>query len=195
MIDQDFLEVQNNQNDHFDWWRGIKKRINDNMKISKIIGAVVLIIILLIGGFYVFKNKVWKIGQEKQQEIKLKNVVTPQITKIPEDKLQKEMPVGFPKEIPLNGKTKVIESYDAAYAQNQNIKQATINFESSKSIKENYDFYSKWAKDNKWEIKDSKQENPMSLYGQKNQTILNITIIPKTSPNTKSEVNITYGEF
>ena len=160
---------------------------------KNIIGIVVLIVVLIAGGFFVYKNKSWKFRKEN---IIPKNVVTPQVTKVSEDKLQKEMPLGFPKDIPLNGKVKIIESYNAAYAQNQNIKQSTINFESKNTSKENYDFYSKWSKDNKWKVSsNSKQENLMSLYLQKNQTTLNITIIPKTSSNTKSEVNVTYMEI
>jgi len=180
MSDQDFLEVKNSR---------------QNLPNKNIIGIVVLVIFLIAGGFFVYKTQTRKQKQE-QENVILKNVVTPEITKILPDKLQKETPLGFPKDILLNGKIKIIESYNASYAQNPNIKQATISFESLKSIQENYDFYSGWAKDNKWEIQTSyEQGNLMSLYAQKNQMTFNVAIIPKTSGNTKSEVNISYAEF
>lgn len=179
MINQDFLET-------------LKTKSGSN---KNIISVAVLIVVLLIGGFFVFKNKV---GTEppNQSENVPKTVVTPEVVRIPEDRLQKELPVDFPKEMLFNGKIRTIESYGEGYAQNPNIKQATTKFNSSKSMQENYDFYLKWAKDNKWEITNSPiQDNLASLYGQKNQAILNIVITPKISGKIKSEVNITYGEM
>jgi len=167
------------------------KQNNPNKNIAAV---VVLVIVLVAGGYFIFQNKIWNLKEKRMKDMP-KNVVTPQIARVSANNLQKEMPANFPKEIPLNGKIKVIESYSAAYP-NSTTKQSTISFQSSKTSKENYDFYSKWAKDNKWEIKNSlKQENLMSLYLQKNQTVLNITINPKTSSNAKSEVNVTYAEF
>ena len=175
MTDQDYLENKNYPN-------------------KNIIGIVVLILVLAIGGYFVFKNSGSK--KIKPQEVIPKPVATPEIVRIPEDRLQKEMPVGFPKELSFNGKIRTIESYSEGYAQNPNLKQATTKFNSSKTMQENYDFYLKWAKDNEWGIINSpKQDNLSSLYAQKNQATLNIVIIPKISGKINSEVNITYGEM
>ncbi len=163
---------------------------------QKNVKIILLLIVVLLAGYFLYEKSFFVKKEENKPQEPIKKIITPQVTKISEDKLQKELPQSFLLTLPLNGKTKIIESYNLGYTQNPNIKQATTKFESSKTTKENYDFYEKWAKDNKWEIKNSsKQDNLMSLYGQKNQTILNITIIPKTLDNAKSEVNITYAEF
>lgn len=146
---------------------------------KNVITVVVLILILLIGGFFVYKNKITKkMGQETQE---IKTIVTPEVTRVSEDKLQKEMPVGFPKDIPLNGKIKNVESYSATYP-NSTAKQATISFESKNTPKQNYDFYLKFAKDNKWElISSSDQETMKSIYLRKDNKDLNIIINDKIS--------------
>ena len=154
-----------------------------NIPNKNVIG-VVLIVVVIVGGYFVFKNQTPK---SKQEEQKPKTVVIPQFARVSANNLQKELPINFPKEIPLNGKTKVLESYSATYP-NLTAKQSTISFQSSKTPKENYDFYDKWAKDNEWKtLNSSQQENLMSLYFQKNQTTLNIVI--------NNKINITYAEI
>ena len=98
MSDQDFLEVKNS-------------RQNNSNK--NIIGIVVLIIVLIAAGFFVYKNQTQK---QEQENVILKNVVTPEITKILPDKLQKETPLGFPKDILLNGKIKIIPHKNRSYS-------------------------------------------------------------------------------
>ena len=90
-----------------------------------IVGVIVLVIVLLVGGYFVFKNSGSK--RLKPQEIIPKPLVTPEVARISEDRLQKELPQDFLKEIPLNGKVKIIESYSATYP-NSTVKQSTISF-------------------------------------------------------------------
>lgn len=153
--------------------------ISDKIKIT----AVVVIIAVLAVVFYA--ARVVRGPEQGKQEIK--NIVTPEVVRISEDNLQKEMPQGFPESIPLNGNTKVIESYSATYP-NLTAKQSTISFESKNTQKQNYDFYLKWAKDNKWEIiNQTNEETSKSLYLRKENKDLKIIII-------NNKVNITYVE-
>ena len=189
MLNQDFLEVENNQNKDNQF---LSPDGQNNFSRNTAV-VVILVVVILAGGYFIFRNSESK--KLKPQEIVPKPLATPEVARVSADNLQKELPQDFPKDIPLNGKVKIIESYSMTYL-NSTAKQSTISFESSKSIKENYDFYTKWTKDNEWGVANSpKQDNLASLYGQKNQATLNIVIIPKISGKIKSEVNITYGGF
>ena len=83
--------------------------------------------------------------------------------------------VNFPNYIKLNGEAHITQSYEAEYP-NSSAKQATVVFRSSKSPKTNYDFYSKWAVDNGWQILNSINEGSiLSLYLRKGVEDINIT--------------------
>lgn len=153
--------------------------------ISDKIKIIAVIIIIAVLGIVFYAARVGRKPEQEKQEIK--NVVTPEVVRISEGNLQKEMPQGFPESIPLNGKTKVIESYSATYP-NLTAKQSTISFESKNTQKQSYDFYLKWAKDNKWEIiNQTNEETAKSLYLKKDNKDLNIVI--------NNKVNITYVEI
>lgn len=111
-------------------------------------------------------------------------IITPIITQA----LEGQTAEGLPQDFPLNGKTKITESYSATYP-NSTAKQATVVFDSSKTPKQNYDFYSKWAKDNQWNtINQSDEEALKSLYLKKGIEDVNITI-------TKESITISYVKF
>lgn len=154
---------------------------------KNIIGIIVLIIVLLVGGFFVFKNRIAREPEGEKQEFK--NVALPQVARISEDNLQKEMPEGFLESIPLNGKTKVIESYSVTYP-NSTAKQATVIFQSSKTLKENKTFYEKWAKDNKWQINKAEQNKIVSFNFVKDNAFLTISL--EELLNNTAKVTIVY---
>ncbi len=120
-------------------------------------------------------------GKNGQKE---ENIVTPQITQT----LEGALPEGFPTDIPLNGKTAITQSYSATYP-NSTAKQATISFTSSKSSKDNFAFYKKWASDNEWQIiNQTDQDAIKSLYLKKDNSDINLVITPDS-------INISYVRF
>ena len=103
-------------------------------------------------------------------------ISTPQITQAAEGQL----PEGFPASVPLNGKKKIIQAQTAIIPADSVIPERsilTVLFDSSKTPKQNYDFYTKWAKDNGWEIiSQSEEEALSSLYLRKGTEDINIAI-------------------
>ena len=92
-------------------------------------------------------------------------ISTPQITQAAEGQL----PEGFPADLPLNGKTKINRSYATTYP-DSTAKQSTMVFESSKTLQQNYDFYTKWANDNGWQIiNKADQDNLKFVYLRKRE--------------------------
>ena len=106
--------------------------------------VLVLLAILLIAW------SVWQ-SEVKREE---SNIIIPKVTKTPKAELGKITP----QNIPLNGKASVVESYSAEYP-NSTAKQSTIVFTSFKTADENFDYYSKWAKDNDWQIVNSSRDS------------------------------------
>lgn len=164
------------------------------MSSKKIIIILAIIIAAATGGYFLFifltltKPTAVKQAAENGIEQKLATV-TPQIIRSAPDRL----PESFPENLPLYGKEKIIDSYNASYqvpGKNQAAKQASVVFKSSKSMKENYDYYANWAKENGWNIVN-KADNEMLkfVYLRKNNNEdINITI-------TKDKVSISYTKF
>ncbi len=159
---------------------------------KKIIVALVIIVVIIMVAYLLFLlltqtkpeavNETGKITEPKAA------ATTPQITQAKPDQL----PENFPKTIPLNGKEKITQAYDANYAgtaQSQTATQSSVIFKSDKSMTENYAFYTQWAKDNGYEIiNQANQENLKFVYLRKDSEDINITIIPDS-------VNISYAKF
>ena len=158
-----------------------------NIPNKNIIGIVVLIIVLLIGGYFVFKNNLGRIGKEEQQEIKKETTIIPKVTQSPKNQL----PKGFPENIPLNGKK---DDFSGSYSLNyQGVEQGqkVIDFTSSKSVKDNFDFYKNWAKKNNWNILgEPYTENEARLILEQDNKFLNITI--QIDEKETSKININY---
>lgn len=156
-------------------------RINDISKWRRY-SFIVIGIVVLVGIILLFISNIW---QRPKPEVPLNkivpvNIVIPKVTQ----SLLGEITAGFPKDIPLNGKTSVTKSYSATYP-NTPAKQSSVEFISSKSPKENFDFYTKWAGYNSWKIINSSTTPVFSLYFRKLNEDINITI-------KGNSVNITY---
>ena len=150
-------------------------------------------IVILIGGVAVLAVGVWLLGWkvEKLGEAPAglpENIAIPVISEKGESEIMQSLPEG----LVLNAKTALIQSYGASYPES-NVKQTTVVFESSKSAKENYDFYSKWARDNKWEaVNKSEEGGARFLYLRKENEDMNMVII---SGDKGSEATISHAKF
>ncbi len=98
-----------------------------------------------------------------------KNIVIPAIERSASGKIADD----FPSDIPLNDKTKIIESFKATYP-NSRVLQSSVTFSSKKSEDANFLYYLKWAKDNSWEIVNL-SDKPAFLYLRKGSEELNIS--------------------
>ncbi|MBI2459621.1 MAG: hypothetical protein HYV53_03660 [Parcubacteria group bacterium] len=160
------------------------------MDSKKIIATFVIITAAVVGLYFSFlllsstKPKTVSQANKITESAETTVASTPQITQAKPASLS----AGFPETIPLEGKTKIVESYSANY-QNSAVKQFTVVFESKKTAKENYEFYKKWAEDNKWQIINFlDKDNLKALYLRKDNEDINAVI------NGKS-VNISYVKF
>lgn len=162
--------------------------------LKKISVVVLVVLIVLAGLFYIILSRTGqnqrpleKTAGENKPELKKSE---PVITRAAE----KTLPDGFLKEIPLGEEIKITESYSAVYP-NSTAKQATISFASEKTLKENYEFYKKWAEENKWQI--ANQENSAALkflYLKKDGQDINITITEGLD-KSKAKVSISYTKL
>lgn len=116
------------------------------------------------------------------------NIVAPKITRA----LPAEIAEGFPKNLALNSKIEITESYSATYP-NSSAKQATVEFISSKTPNANKNFYIQWAKDNGWDIVNSSEGDSISfLYFKKGFEQINITIRASVKDAKSSDIIISY---
>jgi len=132
-----------------------------------VIGALLIIgIVWLINSDFGYKNNTGNFQSPSS------NIVTPTIIQSSPG----EVVEGFPKELTLNSKTEITQSYSATYP-NSSVKQETVIFTSSKDIKTNYNFYLDWSKQNNWSVINSSEEDKVSsLYLRKGLEDINITI-------------------
>lgn len=147
-----------------------------------------LIVALALISFII---SIWSMRQKPIVEklpIQQNHIVVPNITRA----LPAEIAEGFPKSLPLNSKTEIAESYSATYP-NSPAKQATVEFVSSKNQKTNVDYYTKWAKDNGWNIVNSSSSHSISfLYFKKAQEQISITIRASAKDAKSSDIIISY---
>lgn len=147
------------------------------------LSIIAAIILALFAAWYLLSTP----QQKPETPAPERKVVTPVVSMALPNKLAEN----FPKNIPLNAKTKLVQSYSATYP-NSPVLQATVVFESSKSAAANYDFYLKWARDNSWQVvratKSASEGFPPFLYFKKGNEIVSITI--KAATVTISYVNL-----
>ncbi|MDO8523032.1 MAG: hypothetical protein Q7S12_01955 [bacterium] len=123
---------------------------------------------------------VWMIAQNN---IPTSKYVQPKITFSAEGEAVK-----FPEDIPLNSKTKVVQSYSATYPGFSALQVTTV-FASSVSVQESYDFYKNWALANGWQVINSYAGGSIfSLYLRKGTEDINITI----NKDSETSVSISY---
>lgn len=147
-----------------------------------IFGICVLIIAVLL-----VTNGFKKSGIDNSQSI-VTNIVIPDIVRAN----PKEVVKGFPEKLVLNSKTEIVGSYSATYP-GSSAAQFTVEFVSSKNPKVNYDFYTKWATDNGWQIINSSQSDLISsLYLKKAAEAINITIRSSVKITGGSSIVISY---
>lgn len=157
---------------------------SDDDKKNILMVAVSLAILAILALVFIWSKKIPYSKKSETPKPAEVSVVTPQITQAPSGKTAEGLSANFP----LNGKTKITESYSAAYP-NSTAKQATVVFESSKTQKVNFDFYAKWAKTNIWQIISQSEGSALSfLYLRKGNEDINITITGKS-------VTISYVKF
>lgn len=99
------------------------------------------------------------------------------------------MPTDFPTDIPVEKGAKVEQSYSLNYTGQ---KQLTIVFQSTKTVKENYVFYTDFLKKQNWNV-INKYESPKlsSLYGAKESNDINVAISENASDTSvESQVSI-----
>lgn len=164
-------------------------------KISiKKVGLILAVALFFIGLVWLGGRGVnRKIDGNRQVNVNLgdrnENIVTvtptPQITQTPEG----EIPEGFPN-IPLNGKKELTNSYTLKYPDTDQ-DQKVIDFTSSKSVKENFDFYKAWAGKNGWNILHQFDNPEVSrVIIEKDGRPLNITI--QKDAEASSKVNMSW---
>lgn len=130
----------------------------------------------------------------KQRPATSTRAIAPQIKAAPRG----ELPQNFPKSLPLYGQEKIQESYEADYAgaaAGQAARQVSVVFFSDKSMKDNYDYYTKWSADNGWQIANKTETETLKfIYLKKGGEDVNITIMPAAA-KTKAKVSLSYVKY
>lgn len=132
-----------------------------------IIIAVLLFIGLALAGGWLVNKQI----QQTRQSVPLSVLLEKENKKI-------EMPIGFPKNLPLLEPNNVSQ----AYFRDQETKDITITIESKKSVKENYGFYLDYGKDNNWQIDEARpgtDKLPGKLLLRKDKLILSFSFKDK----------------
>lgn len=155
--------------------------------------VLILTIILLASLIYISfftKKKADKTTENIKRDRILENL--PQGVSLIKAKEKEELPQGFP-EVPLNGKKEIMNSYTLAYA-GLNQDQKTVDFISSVSVKQNFDFYKNWAEKNKFKILYSTNNNDKEakIIIEKNERPIYVSIIKHPADPEISKVNINY---
>lgn len=153
---------------------------------------LILTIILLASLIYISfftKKKADKTAENIKRDRILENL--PQGVSLIKAKEKEELPQGFP-EIPLNGKKEIMSAYTLAYA-GLNRDQKTVDFISSVSVKQNFDFYKNWAEENKFKILYKiNNDKEAKIIIEKNERPIYVNIIQHPSDLKISKVNISY---
>lgn len=151
----------------------------------RIYGFFVIGILALISIVLLIQNDIGKKNKADNTPDQPDNLIVPNIVRAEPN----EVAEGFPKELVLNSKIEITESYSATYP-NSPAKQVTVEFTSSKSADKNFDFYKNWAETNGWQIINADRTKPpvYSLYLKKPGEQVNITI-------NKGTITISYVEL
>lgn len=154
----------------------------------RIYGFFVIGILALISIVLLIQNDIWEKNKADNTQDQPDNIVTPQINRADPEKITE----GFPKGLVLNSKIEIVGSYSATYP-NSSAQQATVEFVSSKSSGANFTFYTKWAKDNGWNIVNLSEDDLIStLYFKKVAEKINITIQPSATIAGGSKLIVSY---
>ncbi|MDO8569535.1 MAG: hypothetical protein Q7R89_02030 [bacterium] len=150
-----------------------------------VIGIFILVIIILLIQSSINRKNTQNV------ETQANNIVVPIIVRAN----PKEVVEEFPETLVLNSKVEIIGSYSATYP-DSSAKQTTVEFISSKNPEVNFDFYTKWAEDNEWQIINSSQSDLISsLYLKKAIEAINITIRSSAKTTGKSEIVINHVDL
>lgn len=110
----------------------------------------------------------------------------PEIATVSKVENKEELPPDFPK-IPLNGKKEITNNYTLNYVSSDS-SQKVIEFSSSKSVKENTDFYKNWAEKNELRIIiANKEDSGYRLLVEKDKKPLSV-IITKNDDSTSNVI-------
>lgn len=139
---------------------------------------------------YVFKKRQKQPAIEGTVE-KLPNQNLPQGVTMVKPDTKDALPQGFP-EVPLNGKKNITNAYTLNYeGQPQN--QKVVKFVSSKSVKENFNFYKDWATKNNWSILHEFNNDDKAIIGaRQNKNQLSINIEKDATDQKNSKVTISF---
>lgn len=149
------------------------------------IGIFILVAVVLL-----VRNNINRTNERNIQS-QTDNITVPTIVRAN----PKEVAEGFPKELVLNSKIEIVGSYSATYPGSSAV-QFTVEFISSKNPEANYDFYTKWATDNKWQIINSSQGDLISsLYLKKAAEAINITIRSSVKTTDRSNIIINHVDL
>lgn len=132
---------------------------------------------------------------QPEEKIPAENLVNPFLNQ-PKPKEEKipakagQVPEGFLKDFPLNGKTKIIEAYTLK-TENQFGAVYVVKFKSDKTGAENIQFYQNWFKKNNWLLNNQKPENESTLVSA-SKPFVNVVEVEITA---KGEVEVRYRVF
>lgn len=115
----------------------------------KQITFIIAVALLLIG-------LVWLIGGKENWQGK-KNLIYLSAL-LEKENIKIAMPEGFPKNLPLIEPANI----SRAYLRDEPAKDITIEIESKKSAKENYDYYLNYGRKNNWQIAEARKANDTS---------------------------------
>lgn len=150
-------------------------------KTTKIIGIAVIVAIIIFG---IFWFSTFKINRQisdpgSTSANKIENFQTGQAPRF------------FPTQIPIETGAKITESYNATSTDGR--VQATIVFESSKSVSANFKLYNDYISKNGWEVlaKDSSKTDIQIIVARNSTGVLSATI-HKSDSSSRSIVDLSF---
>lgn len=154
----------------------------NSKKLNKLLGIllVVVVIIIFVGlGYYLWKNYGGIFTKELQPEIYYAG---------------QDLPDGFLSGLPIESGAVLKDSFTADYGEGNPV-QRTISYNSQRSIETNFENFLDYAVNNNgWEVVNQNDTNPglKSFYAVKGQGELNFTVSQEIATN-KILVTITYS--
>lgn len=150
-------------------------------------------IIVLVSVFLLFKSRQRNLGLNKTQNQKLPETKT-KVEQVPSDKLPPKLPENLPieKEVGLLRNEIVETSVGEQVSQTEYVR----HYFSKKTVKQNYEIYQKYFKDNGWKILFSQsQEVYANLVAQKTKEEKPLSVqVSKNTITGDVSVSISYVE-
>ncbi|RJP45620.1 hypothetical protein C4587_00515 [Candidatus Parcubacteria bacterium] len=104
------------------------------------------------------------------------------VVEIPESSL----PQGFPSDVPIEAGAKILKNYTATSPSGR--VQATREFESSRSVGENFSLYRSFLSQSGWkllyELDDARSPSYKAVFGRNAAGVLNVSIRAGAAPDT-----------